>query len=500
MISPSEKCLPNTTLRLDAVSTVVAMSNLPFGFSNSGDDDDRGGSEGGPGGFDLSQIGSMLSQLGQMMSNATPSSGPVNYDLAKQLATSQVPASHPASSVDIKQVSEALSLAEVWLDGATSLPAGARVSTAWTPKQWIEATMPMWEKLCSPIAERVSTAWLENLPEGAKEQAGPLLAMMGSMGGMAFGSQLGQGLAQLAVEVLTSTDVGLPLGPEGTAALLPLAVSEFGKGLDQPDDQVRLYLAAREAAHHRLYAGVPWLKNRVMSLIADFAGAISVDFSAVEDLAANMDLSNPASIQAALGQGMFEPKVTEGQHAALASLETTLALVEGWVDTVVADAVGDRLPGAAALRETLRRRRATGGPAEQTFATLIGLEMRPRRLRAAADLWRAVGDSRGIDGRDALWSHPDLLPSSADLDDPKGFVDRDRQFSDLLAGLEGVDTSGLEGVGEPADDNADPAAQPTDEARADRTEADRIEADSTDADPDANGPDAKGQGEPPRDV
>src|ERR1700712_1200401 len=270
-----------------------SMSNLPFGFSNSGDDDpDRQGKPEGipgmPAGFDLSQLGSMLSQLGQMMSNATPSSGPVNYDLAKQLATSQVPASHPASSIDVKQVSEAIALAEVWLDGATSMPAGARTSTAWTPKQWIDATMPMWEKMCSPIAERVSTAWLENLPEEAREQAGPLLAMMGSMGGMAFGSQLGQGLAQLAVEVLTSTDIGLPLGPEGTAALLPLAVSEFGKGLDLPEDQVRLYLAAREAAHHRLYAGVPWLRKQVMTLIANFASGISVDFSAVEDIAANM--------------------------------------------------------------------------------------------------------------------------------------------------------------------------------------------------------------------
>ena len=61
---------------------------------------------------------------------------------------------------------------------------------------------------------------------------------------------------------------------------------------------------------------------------------------------------------------MFEPTVSPSQERTLAALETLLALVEGWVDTVVAEAVGDRLPGAAALQETLRRRRATGGPAE----------------------------------------------------------------------------------------------------------------------------------------
>ena len=452
------------------------MTNLPFGFSPSGDDNEGkpGQGPGGPAGFDLNQLGSMLSQLGQMMSQAGTSggsTGPVNYDLARQIATSQVPASHPASSIDVKKVADAIALAEVWLDGATSLPAGVKTSTAWTPRQWIDATMPTWEKLCSPIAEQVSRAWVDGLPAEAKAQAGPLLAMMGSMGGMAFGSQLGQGLAQLSGEVLTSTDVGLPLGPVGTAALMPLSVSEFGSGLDQPEDQVRLYLATREAAHHRLYAGTPWLRDRVVALITDYAKAISVDFSAVEQLASSIDPSDPASIEAALGQGMFEPTITPGQQAAMAELETLLALVEGWVDTVVADAVGDRLPGAGALRETLRRRRATGGPAEQTFATLIGLELRPRRLRAAADLWREIGTARGTDGRDALWAHPDLLPTTKDLDDPAGFVDRDKQFSELLAGLDDIESHLQDEAQGPSATATDPA--PTDKAPTDKAPTDR---------------------------
>ena len=105
------------------------------------------------------------------------------------------------------------------------------------------------------------------------------------------------------------------------------------------------------------------------------------------------------------------------------------------MDAVVADAVGDRLPGAAALRETLRRRRASGGPAEQTFATIVGLELRPRQLRNAAELWRLLGEQRGIAGRDALWAHPDLIPSADDLDDPAAFVARE-ELGDPIAELE----------------------------------------------------------------
>ncbi|MDQ6873969.1 MAG: zinc-dependent metalloprotease, partial [Actinomycetota bacterium] len=65
-----------------------------------------------------------------------------------------------------------------------------------------------------------------------------------------------------------------------------------------------------------------------------------------------------------------------------------------------------------------------GGPAEQTFATLVGLELRPRRLREAATLWAVVAERGGTTARDALWGHPDLLPGAGDLDDPAGFAAR----------------------------------------------------------------------------
>src|SRR6185312_14269119 len=121
------------------------------------------------------------------------------------------------------------------------------------------------------------------------------------------------------------------------------------------------------------------------------------------------------------------------QQAALRRLETLLALIEGWVDAVVAAAAANRLPGHPALAETMRRRRATGGPAEQTFATLVGLQLRPRRLRDAATVWGAMAQQHGTAARDRLWAHPDLLPTSDDLDEPLDFVSRQGIDDDLSA-------------------------------------------------------------------
>jgi putative hydrolase len=262
-----------------------------------------------------------------------------------------------------------------------------------------------------------------------------MIAMLGQMGGLAFGSQLGNGLAQLAAEVVSSTDIGVPVGPDRVAALLPENVEKFTKDLDRPSSEVMIFLAAREAAHQRLFAHVPWLKERLLGAVEQYARGIRVDSSRIEELARGIDPSNPAAIEEAMRSGMFEPETTPDQKAALARLETLLALTEGWVDAVVADAVGERLPGAEALREALRRRRGAGGPAEQAFATVVGLELRPRRLRAAAELWRLLGEQRGIAGRDALWAHPDLVPTADDLDDPAAFVGR-TELGDPIAELE----------------------------------------------------------------
>jgi putative hydrolase len=246
---------------------------------------------------------------------------------------------------------------------------------------------------------------------------------MRQLGGAMIGSQTGTAVGELAREVVGSSDIGLPLGPEGTAALLPAGVAEFGQGLSVDADEIRLFLALREAAHQRLFAHVPWLRAHLLGAVEQYASGITVDMARLQQAMPEVDITNPEALQEALsGEGLFRPEDTPAQKAALSRLETALALVEGWVATVVNAAAQGRLTHAGALAEAIRRRRATGGPAERTFATLVGLELRPRRLREAATIWQGLTEARGIDGRDGLWAHPDLLPAADDLENPDAFV------------------------------------------------------------------------------
>ena len=392
----------------------------------------------GLGGLDLSGL------MGQMQALMQPYDGPVNWPLATDIARrtcAQEPDPTPDSRMQAR-VADAFRLADHWLDDTTTLPSGITTTAAWSRADWITQTTDVWRVLVEPVAEHVVGAMGNAIPEEARAMAGPLIGIIGKAGGAMFGQQVGQAIGGLAGEVLTASDIGLPLGPVGKAALLPHNIAQFAEGLDVTEDDVLLYLALREAAHQRLFAHVPWLREHLISAVEAFGRGVTIDVSGIEESLGRLDPTNPEAIQEAINGGLFEPKKTPAQEAALTRLETTLALVEGWVDEVVGQATAERMPAAAKLQEAIRRRRAAGGPAEETFAALVGLELRPRRLRDASALWGSLRSRQGHEARDAVWAHPDLLPTSADLDDPLGFREdmaleeiTDEAFDQALAEL-----------------------------------------------------------------
>ncbi|SDZ52640.1 zinc-dependent metalloprotease [Herbiconiux ginsengi] len=374
-----------------------------------------------------------VSQLMAQLQNAMQSSADgVNWDAARTQAQEIAgKASLSITDQSRAQLDQALHVASLWLDEVTALSDSAVAPRLMTRTEWATATVPVWTQLAEPVAVSISDALTEVLRDQAPEEMAGMLAgasqLMRNLGGTLFAMQLGQIVGQLSQEVVSGGDVGIPLLEEGQAALVPQNVADFGEGLDIPIEEVQLYLAIRELAHARLFRHARWLRLHVISSITEFAKGIAIDTSRLEQLAESFDPSNPEELRDAMASGALIPPKTEQQQHALARLETTLALIEGWVDIVTANA-SSRLPRWNAIAETVRRRRATGGPAESAFGALIGLELRPRRLRDAAAMWQAVTEAVGQEKRDALWSHPDLVPSSADLDDPAALVAR------LLAG------------------------------------------------------------------
>ncbi|KIU02794.1 MULTISPECIES: zinc-dependent metalloprotease [unclassified Frigoribacterium] len=370
-----------------------------------------------------------VARLMSQLQNAVNSSGDgIDWSIATEQATAVGTQTAVApTAAETAALEQAFHVAALWLDDVTFVAELTATPRLVTRAEWARLTMPVWSQLAEPVATSIADSLTGVLSEQAPEEMRSMLAgaskVMRSVGGTLFAMQLGQVVGQLSTEVVSGGDVGIPLLDEQQAALLPQNVAAFGEGLDIEADQVQLYLAVRELAHARLFRHARWLRLHLISSIREFAQGIRIDTSRLEELAVDFDPSSPGELQEAMKSGALIPPKTDEQLAALARLETTLALIEGWVDVVTAQATA-RLPKSAAIAETVRRRRAAGGPAESAFSTLVGLELRPRRLREAAVLWQTVSDAVGAERRDDLWSHPDIVPTSADVDDPQALVAR----------------------------------------------------------------------------
>src|SRR6478672_1818174 len=413
----------------------------------------------------------MRAQLGTFMAAQESPTG--SRDMATEVARRHVMAAQGNDVHDeaaARAVADAVAVATLWLDEQTTLASPAWRATGLSRAEWVEATMPRWFELIEPVSDGVTAAtsdamrkqvgelgpeaFGEALPEGLPEGFDPRemveqwAPMLGNLSRQMFSAQLGQAVGTLATEVVSGTEVGLPLTEPGVVALLPGNVAQLAESLEIDVAQVRLYLAVREAARVRLFSEVPWLGPQLLSAVSDYARNITIDTEAIESALSTIDPSDPEALRSALQGNLFRPQPTAAQRAALGRLETLLALAEGWVDHVTDRTTAQHLPQSAALAETIRRRRV-GGAAQKTFAGLVGLELRPRRLRDAANLWAALESAGGATLRDGRWAHPDLAPTSADLDDVIGFVER--ATGEGAAGAEGAPEAVGAGLGDDLD-------------------------------------------------
>ncbi|MGC3993217.1 MAG: zinc-dependent metalloprotease [Propionicimonas sp.] len=363
----------------------------------------------------------------QMASFGKSDESGMNWGFTRDVVRRLTAAAGPdpsAGAAELGRIRDAVALADLWLDEEIAFPRLSSPAAAWTRGEWVERTWSTWQQLVRPVTGQLSVALRGLVDARESTSVEPMLRM--ALSGM-FASQVGQSLASLAQSVVSAGDIGLPLTDEPQVALLPVNISAFSEGLEADPGDILLFLAIREAARQRLFGAVGWLGPQLLALVEHYARDIAIDPDALEQ-AIESQLGSAMTPEAledagqALAGSLFAPQVTDEQREVLERLETLLALVEGWVDEVVAQVAGTRMPAAAALTETLRRRRAVGGPAESALKSLVGLELRPRRTRDAANLWAATRAARGAEARDATWDHPDLVPTTADLADPLGFA------------------------------------------------------------------------------
>ncbi|YAL84048.1 zinc-dependent metalloprotease [Dermacoccaceae bacterium W4C1] len=398
--------------------------------------------------MDPQMLQMVSAQVQAMMSGGDE--GPVNIQLATDVARKSVaaegdPSVSDRTRSDVEQVAQ---VADLWLDEVTDHTRPSAPAQAWSRAEWVERTMPTWQTLVAPVATGVGEAIKRAMQQQMRElgdagQLGELppelglppgtdlnammdqmQPMMARMSSAMFGMQTGQAVGALAGELVTGTEVGLPLIEGNAVVVLPANVAAFAEGLGIDAGEVHLYLVARESARARLFTHVGWLSPALLAAVQSYAGDIRIDTDRIEQAMNQANMSDPQELQKALQNSLFSPEPSAEQQRALVQLERLLALVEGWVDVVAQRACAPHLPHVDALSEAVRRRRAAGGASEKLFSSLVGLQLRPKLLREAATIFAGLEEHGGAAARDEVWSHPDRTPTAEDLDDPSGYLAR----------------------------------------------------------------------------
>ena len=367
-------------------------------------------------------------------------------DIAKKIITAK--GDLPVGTADQQRFNQSLEIANTWLDTEILFPSIATsTQSAWAKREWLDESVAGWQELIEPLAvgmadalANVISSSTSSLPieftgetNQTPEQQDAMKAMLarllrGFMGTL-IATQLGQGIGLLANSITGANDVAIPLlKADSGSHLIPQNVNEWADGLGIDLEQVTIYLSLREAAAARLFANTTWLNSYLKDVIISYGKGITIDVDSITRQAeqamssGEIDINNPESINLALNAGLFTPQQTPAQELALTKLEMALALIEGWIDHVISEVAGDRIPAFNALIENSRRRRATNSPMQQLFANLLGVEVSPRKMREASAFWSEVKIIKGSDGRDKCWDDPAFLPMPDDLSDVKAFL------------------------------------------------------------------------------
>jgi putative hydrolase len=340
--------------------------------------------------------------------------GPVNWDLARQVATSIAAASSEgaAGALATQEISEHVRIAELWLEELAGLrpstPAAVRAATA---GEWAEHAIPIFAELIDPVAAKAARA----LGTATAEDHENVMAQaIGQVAPMFMGMQAGTVLGQLAGGITGTYETEMPVSEHPLLLIVP-AMDSIARdyGLDQR--QVRQYAAVRAVAMRALIEEFPGARANFFALYHDFVSSLDVDVSDAMGRLAELDFSDPSRLQDMLqDQSFLNMQPSAQTSGAAARVSRFIALISAHVSLAV-DRIG----------EAFARRGVESSAPVRALYPFIGLEPPAATVRrSAASFLNGIVEDEGLAILDRLWEDAETFPSDEELDDPNAWLRR----------------------------------------------------------------------------
>ncbi len=282
--------------------------------------------------------------------------------------------------------------------------------------EWIAANVGSMRALLDPPLRKVG------------DGLGPARQAMRLGAGVVLTAEVGVLLGFLAQRVLGQYElVLLDTTPEDRPPRLLFVLPNLGsagRAFGADEREFLTWVALHEVTHAVQFAGVPWLQPHMARMVRELLShaELRIDARRALRMPSTDDLRRLA---AAVRAGDLVSLVASPQErATVERMQSTMAVLEGHAEHVM-DAVGaPLLPSLPRLRAALDARRRSQSAPARLLQRLIGLEMKLKQYEQGKRFCDAVVREGGVEALNRVWSAPDALPSSEELDAPLRWLER----------------------------------------------------------------------------
>jgi len=376
------------------------------------------------------------------------SPGPVNWEIATQVATAvatddetagPVAASDQAQLEGLARAAQTHVVAETGLAATFATPVRAMGRREWAALH-LGALRPVLESLATALGRAFSPEAMRELmdqglfgqdltdldgsptdaPDGMPRPE-ELAEIMPMMAPLLLGVQSGSMIGYLARHALGRYDLPLPTADAPSLAFVVTNLDAFEEAWSLERADLRFYVAIHEVVHAATRS-VTWVRERLLTLATEYVSAYELDPTVLDSRLSdsvfeNLDPSDPSSIQALAEhpEELLGALRSDRQRVLLERARVFHAVLEGYADDVLERVGRSLLPSFDRIHEAMARHRIERGEAERFVEGLLGLATDRDDYERGAAFCRGVVERAGSDGLNRLWENPAMEPTANEL-------------------------------------------------------------------------------------
>lgn len=326
----------------------------------------------------------------------------------------------PTDRIELQNL---LRIAELQVSQATGLETANIQSAICNRTHWVQDTLGAWKPVFEALATSLSSG-LNNAPEPDPSDPMAAMASMSKMlGPSLIAMQVGGMVGQMATRALGSYDFPIPrVAANAGAPTLQLVapnIAAIANDWDLPKDQLGLYIAVGETVRCAVMNRQPFAA-RLGQLLVEYAGGFRPDSAEAQERFSNIQAGDATDFAQMMGnpRALLGAIQTDEQRVTLLRTNALISAFVGYVDHMTDKITRGLVPTHSAIEEVLKRRRVEETDAQRLGEELLGLELSQQTFDRGTHFIQGVVERAGEESLTRLWGTQDTLPNPAEIDAP----------------------------------------------------------------------------------